>query len=452
MVGLTHRVPKSSPVATPPASQKLFAVALGLFLGLALLKFGNPAVMNKFVEAPQNKIEWLVMAWPLNYAYVAMVVLLITAVPAIRWNWPGPRWLFLLPLAWFGWQTLAAANTIDGSLTKAVLAYFAICVSCFYMAALGLREERLLPFFLSPLLVAFAAAIYVGLDQHFGGLEQSRQYFWTYVYPQSTNLPDEFIKKMQSDRIFSTVFYPNAFAGAILLLTPVFLAWIWQARMKFTIGARALLCAIILVGAGSCFFWTGSKAGWLVALAVLLLALAQMAVPTRLKLITMAVLLIVGGAGLYWKNRAYVQKGATSLVARFDYWQAALKTAGAHPIVGTGPGTFGLAYDAIRKPGSEMARLAHNDYLQQASDSGWFGCGAYLVFVVGTLLTTYRKLDLSQISVANGVWFGVLAWALQSIAEFNLYVPPLGWTAFALSGWLFAQVRQMESTTAVVSK
>jgi O-antigen ligase len=69
------------------------------------------------------------------------------------------------------------------------------------------------------------------------------------------------------------------------------------------------------------------------------------------KIALIAILLITGGAGFYWKNRAYMERGATSVVARFDYWRAAWQTATVkRPLFGTGPGTFAIAYQAVKRP------------------------------------------------------------------------------------------------------
>jgi O-antigen ligase len=137
-----------------------------------------------------------------------------------------------------------------------------------------------------------------------------------------------------------------------------------------------------------------------------------------------------------------MERGATSVVARFDYWRAAWQTAVRKPIFGSGPGTFAIAYEAIKKPESEMARLTHNDYLQQASDSGFPGLIAYVTFIGGGLWVIYRRLEWKTSLAACGVWLGLLAWAVQSVFEFTLYVPALAWTAFALMGWLLGSTRE----------
>jgi len=419
---------------TPAA--KIFATIFGIFLGLALLKFGTPAVLDKLVALPENTYEWLLGVWPLRVAYGLAIVIGLSALAVSRRRAAIPLWLLVLPLAWFAWQFISAAQSLDGQLSRSLLAYFGVCIGCFYIGVFCLRHQDGHGFLLGPLLVAFGLMVSAGFNQHFGGLEETRQYFWTYIYPTASNVPPEYIQKMRSDRIFATVFYPNALAGALLLLLPPLLAWVWQAKKQFTQAARMFLCASLGAGALACLYWSGSKGGWLLALLVGFVVLLHQKFTRRMKLTLVLILLVAGGMGFYWKNRAYMDRGATSVVARFDYWRAAWQTAISKPIFGSGPGTFAIAYQAIKKPESEMARLTHNDYLQQASDSGFPGLMTYTTFVGGVLCVTYRRLDWKNSPVAAGLWVGLAAWAVQSGFEFTLYVPALGWTAFGLMGWL----------------
>lgn len=398
--------------------------------------------MDRFVSAPSTLIEWIVFVWPLKVAYPLMGLLAITGLAVAQWKSFAPRWLMVMPAAWLVWQLIASTQTVDASLTQGVLAHFAICLGCFYLGALSFHQPGATTQILWPLMISFGVMLYAGLEQHFGGLEESRKYFWTYLYPTLPSVPPEYLKKMQSNRIFSTVFYPNAFAGALLLLLPGLLAWIWQAKQRFTPGARGLLCGLLGLCSAGCLYWTGSKGGWLLALLIGVAALLHQSFSRRIKFLLIAMLLVAGSAGFYWKNRAYLERGATSVVARFDYWQAAWHTAVTKPIFGSGPGTFAIAYESVRKPESEMARLTHNDYLQQASDSGFPGLITYALFIAGTLAISYRRLDWQNKPVACGIWLGVAAWAVQSAFEFTLYVPSLAWTAFALMGWLLGTTRE----------
>ena len=185
---------------------------------------------------------------------------------------------------------------------------------------------------------------------------------------------------------------------------------------------------------------------------------------------------MLGLAGFFGKYAGFFEKGATSVSARFDYWRAAARTALAHPLSGTGPGTFSIAYQALKRPESEMARLVHNDYLEQASDSGIPGFLFYTAFIAGVVVLARPNRDPAQTQslpfrswfrgskvqaqvhpsrgvhshigvntagsetpILFAVWLGVLGWALQGFLEFGLYIPGLAWPAFAFMGLLLGR-------------
>jgi O-antigen ligase len=169
-----------------------------------------------------------------------------------------------------------------------------------------------------------------------------------------------------------------------------------------------------------------------------LVVLTQIPISKQVRTAIIATVLLVGLAGFAVKYAGFFKKGATSVSARMDYWHAALHTARDHPLLGTGPGTFAIPYEKIKRPESEMSRLVHNDYLEQASDSGLPGCLLYLLFLGGILVTTWpRNRPLTDQSFV--IWLGALGWSLQSLLEFSLYIPSLAWPALAFLGWLLAR-------------
>ena len=210
---------------------------------------------------------------------------------------------------------------------------------------------------------------------------------------------------------------------------------------------------IFLGGAG--FFWTGSKLGWLVAMAVGGLFLLRLKWPAGLKIAAIAAVAIIGLGIFAARFHTYFAAGATSVGARLDYWRAVVQTTGKNPLFGTGPGTFQRPYAQLKPPDAEMARLAHNDYLEQFSDSGIPGGIFYLAWIALALATIGRKIwkpekaappkehgqpalsteptgELSALRFA--ILAGVLGWFTQGIGEFGLYIPALAWTAFTLLG------------------
>jgi ABC-type multidrug transport system fused ATPase/permease subunit len=426
--------------------QKAFALAFGLLLGLALVKFGNPVVMEKFVDAPTNFYEVLFNPWPAFWGYWLLAGVTVLGVMVANWKVEVPRILIVLPLVWLGWQFLAGTQTVDAALTRSTLAHFTTCVVCFFLGLFSLSQVKESRWVWAGIVAGFTLVLIVGLQQHFGGLEETRRYFFTYLYPTMKTVPPDYLKKMSSTRIFSTLFYPNTLAGVVLLLLPGTMGLIWGMRERFTAGARGLIVAIAAAAALACLYWSGSKGGWLLMLVIGLIGALFLPFKRELKVALVAAVLVLGLAGFFVKYSGFFKKGATSVVARFDYWRAAVQTAKEKPLFGTGPGTFGKAYEKIKKPESEMARLTHNDYLQQASDSGMVGFLAYAAFIGLSVYFAYKRNQFEGDWLKLGIWLGVLGWGLQSVVEFGLYIPALAWLAFGFLGWLLGQPRNQIDT------
>lgn len=446
----------------------IFAGLLGAFLGLSLLKFGNPVIMEKWVTPPGDIYEFLLgYPWPIGWAYGLLVIVCLAGLFCLQRGAGGvPRWLILLPIAWLFWEFLSGTQSMEPRLTSQTVKHFAACVACFYLGffSLGQTTRDLLPFWLG-LFCGFVVVLGVGLEQHFGGLAESRQYFFLYVYPHMTEPPPpEYLKKISSNRIFSTLFYPNALAGALLLLLPALFALLSFTR-RMTTPAKVFLTGLIGLAAMACLYWSGSKGGWLLMLLLGLLTLLRVKFKRVYKIGVVMAVLVLGLGGFFWKYSGFFERGATSVSARFDYWEAAVKTVRERPLFGTGPGTFAIPYQRLKRPESEMSRLVHNDYLEQASDSGVIGCVLYTVFIVGGLVWGFprlgwgaglvrepggrKRIDYEEEDekereklgwIGFSIWLGVLGWSLQGFLEFGLYIPGLAWTAFVFMGWLFACV------------
>jgi hypothetical protein len=415
----------------------LFATLFGLFLGLSLLKFGNPPIMEKWTVAPTDIYEFLFNSvWPISWAYSLLAAVAVVGVLACRRKPHCPLWVPTLLLGWYIWQCLAASESIDSALSAPTLKHFTACLACFGLGLFCLgRLKNPWPFWIG-LFAGLTLVLAAGFEQHFGGLKETRRYFFLYLYKEMKELPPGYLTKITSDRIFATLFYPNALAGALLLLLPPSLAMIWRTQ-RLTFAARTFVASIWTLAALACLFWSGSKGGWLLMLLLGLLAMARLSIPSRIKGAVIGALLILGLAAFFVRHAGYFGKGATSVSARFDYWSAAARITQAHPGLGTGPGTFYIPYSKIKKPESEPARLAHNDYLEQASDSGVPGFLFYAAFIAAALWRSYpgKGADWFRFSV----WLGVLAFCLQELMEFGLYLPNLVWPAFAMLGWLLAQ-------------
>jgi hypothetical protein len=437
-----------------------YALAFGLFLGLCIWKFGNPVILDSKISPPNSPSEFWHFAWPTHWAaWILLPLVIVGAFLAFvrKSRWPQTKWLWLLPLLWFGWQLFSAAQTVDANLTSATLWQFFGCVACYFIGAFLFGNGRVINFLLVGILAAFTLCLVRAIDQRIFEFPQSRQILLEDERTGWTNVPPEMLLQMKQDgeiittngvdvpnpvildkfkkgRVNGTLVYPNALAGIILLLFPISIVLAFSAteKMKLIIRFAAITLALFLGGAG--FFWTGSKLGWLIAIAIGGLCLFRLDWSKRLKFAALGLIVFIGLGIFAVRFQNYFSAGATSVGARFDYWHAAVKITCKNPFFGTGPGTFQRPYAKIKSPEAEMARLTHNDYLEQFSDSGIPGGIFYGAWIVLALITVSRRVWKSGNEVSFAIFAGLLCWFVQGTGEFSLYVPALAWTVFTLLG------------------
>jgi hypothetical protein len=437
--------PASSPIAAPAPPALGFTALAGLFFFIVILKLGDPVVIPTDTLTPDTLTDVIFGVWPNSWGIYLFLPMLVGGLALIRWKGVRVSWPLALPLAWLLWQFVSATHTVDATLTNATLSHFTACVVLFYLGYFGMRDVGW-PW---PLLLGFSLAfcwiIHSGFEQHFGGLEATREQVhkaYGANWAQMAHDNPDFVKRIESNRIFATFVYPNALAGGLLLLLPVSLAFLWQLTPKVSTRVRIVFVGV-LGGCGlAALYWSGSKAGWLIALVMALLALIYSSLPRKFKMGLIAAIVILGLTAFVIHNTRYFERGATSVAARFDYWKAALQTIRAHPLLGSGPGTFSRPYAQLKEPQSEMARLTHNDYLEQGSDSGLIGMALYCFFIFLTIFRVFQRKFLGN--WAKAPWFaaltlGLLGICLQSFVEYHLYIPALAWPAFFLFGWVWQE-------------
>jgi O-Antigen ligase len=442
-------------------ASKTFSVFFGALLGLSLLKFGNPVVLEKFVTPPQNFHDWLISPWPMTIGFWLLAVVVVFGLLVVRWKISVPKWLLALPLIWLGWQLISATQTVDAKLTQVTLAQFFGCVACYFLGAFVCGREGMMRWLLIGVLAAFTFCLIRAIDQRLFEFPQNRQMLiageragWTNIPPKmflqmkrdnvviTTNGVDvanpAILAKFAEGRVNGTLVYPNALAGAILLLFPISLALAFNCTNHLKPFIRAMMITLTLFLGGAAFFWSGSKLGWLIAIAIIGLCLFRLKWSGKLKLAALVTVMLIGFGFFTIRFENYFAAGATSVVARFDYWRAAAETTYTHPLFGTGPGTFQRPYAQIKSPKAEMARLAHNDYLEQFSDSGIAGGIIYGTWIVLSLTTIGRRIWRFANPVTFALFVGLLGWFVQGFGEFSLYIPGLAWIAFTLLGCLLA--------------
>jgi O-antigen ligase len=432
------------PPAAPadPSAGTLFAGLFGGLLALALLKLGNPVILDPLVGTPRTLEELRHFAWPVRFGYAGLAAVavagLVFAARTPRAAAPPrpPAWWLLAGGLWLAWQVPAALGSTTPDLTRLVLPHFLAAGVCLVLGAFALARVAEPRVFFLALLAGLAGVVALGFEQRLGGLAETRKLM---LEQSGGNLPPELLARLDRGRVFSTLVYPNALAGALLLVLPVAAVTAWELLRDRARGLAAAAAGLLAAGGLACLVWSGSKAGWLLALGVAAVAWGHAPVARGRRLAVLAVALVAGLALFVVRYRERLAD-PTSVVARFEYWRAAARGFAAHPVAGLGPGGFKDHFARTKPDGAEMARLAHNDFLQQASDSGLPGALAYAAFVWGGLAWLYPRVWRHGDARRRAVWLGLLGWFLQGFVEFGLYLPATAWTAFALFGWLAASV------------
>jgi hypothetical protein len=431
-----------------PAQPLLFMVLTGVFFLLTVVKLGNPVIFDSMITPPEDWTDAIFgsksYSWQVKWGYLMMIPVFLAGLFAIRWKafprkWP---WLLCLPILWLGWECVSATASISPKLTVLALAHFSACAAFFYLGLFALRGVRNPWPVWAGLGLGLCWVLHIAMNQHFGGLEATRQAVQEGRILVKRELLEDpaFLGRLNSNRVSGSFMYPNGLAAGLLLLLPVTLVFLWQVARKVRAGVRILFVAIFGGCGLACLYWSGSKAAWLFMVLLGILALGHSPLRMAWKRVLVYGLLAIGLTVFTIQYVDSATHGKKSMVARLVYWQAALRIARQHPVLGTGPGTFGPAFDPIRPPNAEFARLTHNDYLEQASDSGIIGFLTFTGLILGSIWNLYR-CRLLKIGpfyrVRFAVWLGLLGLFLHSGMEFNLYYPALAWPAFFLLGWLW---------------
>jgi O-antigen ligase len=454
-VSRSTSVPATGPASTQDSGDAgtLFAGLFGLLLGVGLLKFGNPVILDRLVETPRSLEEWQAFAWPIRFGFLGLG--LVAAVGAwhirSRWRPIAPTWIVALLGGWIVWQMVATLASQDRAISRMILAHFMGCLTCFLLGHLALSRVSQPRTFWLCLTAGLIGVLGMAMQQHFGGLEATRRMILQ--GPQAASLSPEYLARIQSNRVFSTLVYPNALAGVILLLLPA-ACWIaWEFGSRWGRRGSWILAGALLGSGLAVLVWSGSKAGWLIAMGIVVLLLFLLGPwSLRTKVVTASLFAVIGLTAFTFVFREKLSRGATSVSARLDYWTAAVEGFRERPLLGHGPGLFKRVYAERKRPESEMAQLTHNDYLQQATDSGLPGFLAYMGFVAGSLVYLYRQRCRWSSPLGFAVWLGLLGWFLQGFVEFGLYIPASAWCAFALLGWLLAQKPSDTSSDSLLSR
>ena len=408
---------------------KIWAVGiLAVLAVLAPLKFGTPVVLSAAVVPPQSGLEWFFFSWPNQVLSLLAAVAVVGLALDAQWLPVRRDWLWVLPGLFLVSQLVAAPTSICLATSVDTVLHFGVCVVVFYLAARYVRGPAAVGWVWGGLTAATLVIVAFAVQQHFGGLAATR----AYAAAAGGELPKDLQLRLTSNRVFSTLVYPNTLAGFLVVAFAPVLAWVWSCRLR-----SWLKWVVLAVVAGAMVFGlalTGSRGGFIAFAAM---ALAGIVAASRRVWWALLAVAVIAGVFVTAQQAGLIRHGWASAAARGDYWRGAVEIARDHPWFGTGPGTFGSIYPKYKTALTEEAQLVHNSYLQMASDSGAAGA---VVFAVLWLLALRDGFRLARQRGNDAVGIAVVAaltgFAVHGLLDFDLYVPGVAVPAFLMLGIL----------------
>jgi O-antigen ligase len=226
----------------------------------------------------------------------------------------------------------------------------------------------------------------------------------------------------------------NHLAGLLEMIIPLTLA-LFITRERRGAGLLLLLSLATLLTATHIL--TLSRGGWFslaAALSVMVIILLAQRRFTRKKMLlgvvggtALVFLFILGGGHIVDRLLTLTNETALDFAGRTVAWKGCLSMIAAHPLLGSGPGSFSTLFPAWQPPGI-AARFfyAHNNYLQYAAE---LGLPVLAIILWIAILLTQRLIRLvshpsRQIrGISLGAAIGILATVFHSFVDFNLHIP-----------------------------
>jgi putative inorganic carbon (hco3(-)) transporter len=406
---------------TEPAS---FAIVEVLFLGLAAFLAFEPRRMD--VPVP-----WRTLAIPT--ALTCVVLIQLCPLPASWLQGSGGRGNFIA-------GTRVGRLTFETYSTRVQLLVVLTCIAAFYLGQVVSQNRDSKRRLVVCLVTLGTFEAFYGLVQYLTG--------WQMIFA--------YAKKYDLAEATGTYINRNHYAGFLEMVLPFGIGLVLYefrnlgksqhaggVRLRTLVSRRSfqrltfwLLVSVVLFAA---LIFSRSRMGIIAACASLLVMCGLVAASRRQRGIALGLLaafLALSIVFAFWIGPGPIAERFSTVgqeysqgdQSRISIWHDALRLIWQHPLLGTGLGTFPIAFQAFQTSFlGQFVNHAHNDYLEIASDLGLPAAVMLFasVFVVLThAVRTYfsSKENLDRI-VAAGCVGSIVALLLHSMADFNLHIP-----------------------------
>jgi O-antigen ligase len=425
---------------------KLAEILLLLGLAIAVLAFGGVEIISfSIVEVVLFGAAALLLARSPEITLpssrkIAIIPIVLSGIVLLQ--------LCPLPASWFhevagpqGAQPGIRAGYLSFE-PYATRAHFLILLTCFiafYLAQIVSQDRHRKQFFICALVALGTFEAFYGLVQYLSGWQQIFAY----------------VKKFDLEEATGTYINRNHYAGFLEMILPFSLAFAFYEylklrgdrtaktnlgslmaksgiqRLMLSLGVSVLLCTALV--------FSRSRMGILAAATSVLVIFALVAISrfhgrtssllaATFILLSVCVAIWIGPGPIISRFQTVNEEYSLSGQSRISMWSDALPLIKQHPWLGTGLGTFPIAYTSGQTAFlSQFVNHAHNDYLEIAAD---LGIPAALILFVSIIFVLWHVIhsflsgerDFER-AMALGCAGSIVAILLHSFADFNLYIP-----------------------------
>ena len=351
-----------------------------------------------------------------------------------------------LPVGWVGRAADSSGArysplTIESYSTRSDLLILLTCLIVFFLAQIVAQDRkrmrRLAQFFI--ILGVFEA--FYGLVQYLTG--------WQRIFL--------YIKKYDLEEATGTYINRNHYAGLLEMALPFSLALVWYEFRKLRRGhdesatslrglvvsqsglPKLTLYLFIAVLLFTALLFSRSRMGILAASASMLVIFFLISVSGRhvkAGLILSTAFAILAGSVAIWIGPGPIAERFENVSqeysqydrSRVSIWRGTCLLIEEHPLLGTGLGTFPIAYTKVQSTFlGEFVNHAHNDYLEFTSDLGLPMALILFASLIYVLVRAARSFVSAEKSLERAIALGcvgsMVAIFLHSLTDFNLHIP-----------------------------
>ncbi|MFP4466695.1 MAG: O-antigen ligase family protein [Candidatus Goldiibacteriota bacterium] len=316
--------------------------------------------------------------------------------------------LFLL----FIWYIVSVFFSSDVLLSVTLLPSFLSLLLLYYIVY-SYSRKYLSEFIYAITAVVFLLSLY-GIYQYFIGFEDTL----SFITKENTPFYESVRQRLESKRIFSTLIYPNAFAGLLILTVPVvFAAALTRKKaLPYMLGAAAVMTFA--------FFLTqsmGAAAALAAGLLIILFSVSDASLKKTKAGIFFAALAVTG-TGLLMIHFRGTEDLINSFREKAENFIPMIKIMLQRPLTGFGHGAFEHTYNIFT---GHNLRHAHNGALQAAIETGLTG----LIIILLLIFRIYRSVlqhfyfirSAGTKAIVVAALIGITAFLFHNLVDFDIY-------------------------------